>query len=56
MHDGNMQKGKTHNQAVNKLLADTEIIKVAADKRELIKGAKKKKVRCLPSAGLRQTT
>jgi len=36
-------KGKTYNQTVNKINTDTEVLKAAADKRELMKGAKKKK-------------
>mmetsp|Transcript_51920 Transcript_51920/g.129223 ORF Transcript_51920/g.129223 Transcript_51920/m.129223 type:complete len:324 (+) Transcript_51920:26-997(+) len=36
-------KGKAYNQTVNKINTDTEVLKAAADKRELMKGAKKKK-------------
>jgi LSD1 subclass zinc finger protein len=39
-----MQKGKEHNANVNKINTEIEAFKTAADKRDLMKGGKKKQV------------
>jgi hypothetical protein len=39
-----LQKGKEHNATVNRINTEIEAFKTAADKRDLMKGGKKKQV------------